>query len=558
MTPHPVPSSSAGRARAAAELHLKAKNLLGAGVLDLLQRLEDLLRDQAADEATWHRNLKRALPFAGLAFALGWAFDARIGSADPFDHIAYPLMTVLVAVGELLLLTRRRFTTLLTLVIMTGNGVFFASKLTYVAVLSSPDISRLQELSETFYWVPGLYVLAANITRTPIARRICEAFFCVCTLDTLLCGFNTGQQDYGKVMFALVMLVIANITVYGLTLTSASHERTRTVQMKQMALTDTLTGLVNRLGLENELGVTLEQAQQRQETFALLFVDLDGFKAVNDTLGHDVGDALLREVAARLNPLRRGSDVLARLGGDEFVMLARGTTRTAADDIAGRMLAAMSQPFTSSQGLTIGASIGLSAFPADGSSAEALMSAADQRMYEVKRARKTRSAQGNRPRSIDVRQALAGQELRLTARQHDRPDLLSLSLLNAASPSAEEIAHCALLDGEQQPLLRWWAEHTAATLRRADAPAVFEVPAALLDPRFAEVTLAALTRHAVNAQALHVAVPAGLLNPGEGQLGLLGQLTQAGVNITLSGATTELLRDARTITRILDSHDQTR
>jgi len=158
------------------------------------------------------------------------------------------------------------------------------------------------------------------------------------------------------------------------------------------SLNDPLTGLPNRRLLMDRLSFLLEKARRDGTMIALLYMDLDGFKLVNDSLGHPVGDALLVQVADCLRSWVRENDVLARLGGDEFmVILDRLQDREDATMVAENLLDAISSPFhVEGHDLAIGASIGICIFPDSASNAEEMMRKADSAMYAAKREGKNR------------------------------------------------------------------------------------------------------------------------------------------------------------------------
>jgi diguanylate cyclase (GGDEF)-like protein len=162
--------------------------------------------------------------------------------------------------------------------------------------------------------------------------------------------------------------------------------RTAEAKLQQQALTDELTGLPNRRSLSERLTQCVALAQREQRTLAVLFVDLDGFKAVNDNLGHAAGDLLLIEVARRLKSRIRQSDTLARLGGDEFTILltVRHTTQEA-ETVAEDLIEVLGQPLViEGREVNVGASIGVSLYPRDGSDPETLLQQADSAMYMAK------------------------------------------------------------------------------------------------------------------------------------------------------------------------------
>ncbi|TAJ13527.1 MAG: diguanylate cyclase [Planctomycetota bacterium] len=161
-------------------------------------------------------------------------------------------------------------------------------------------------------------------------------------------------------------------------------------QLAHQATHDALTGVPNRALLHDRAEQALANTLRAGESVGLLYLDLDGFKQVNDELGHAAGDRVLVAVAQRLRPLLREGDTLARLGGDEFaVLLPRMESRAGAELVAERVLAAFAQPFArGTQPTQLGCSIGIAVAPEDGDTVEALMHRADEAMYAAKAAGK--------------------------------------------------------------------------------------------------------------------------------------------------------------------------
>jgi diguanylate cyclase (GGDEF)-like protein len=166
-------------------------------------------------------------------------------------------------------------------------------------------------------------------------------------------------------------------------------------KLQQMALIDELTGLPNRRLLFDRLTQGLARARRENSRMALLFIDLDGFKLVNDTLGHSVGDTLLYEVAKRLQARSRESDTVARIGGDEFsIILDHIQENDDANRVAKGLLDALRQPFQiDDHSVQIGASIGISIFPDHGDEGGYLLQQADCAMYAAKKSGKDRVVQ---------------------------------------------------------------------------------------------------------------------------------------------------------------------
>jgi diguanylate cyclase (GGDEF)-like protein/PAS domain S-box-containing protein len=157
-------------------------------------------------------------------------------------------------------------------------------------------------------------------------------------------------------------------------------------KIRHMAHHDALTQLPNRVLLHDRIGQAIAKAQRSREALALLFIDLDRFKTVNDSLGHHVGDRLLKSVAARLEACTRGSDTIARIGGDEFVVLLSDLDEPEnARHVAQKVLDALSAPVEiDGHELRVTPSIGICAYPHDGHDVEALMRNADTAMYHAK------------------------------------------------------------------------------------------------------------------------------------------------------------------------------
>jgi len=165
-----------------------------------------------------------------------------------------------------------------------------------------------------------------------------------------------------------------------LTEKKASHER-----IEQLAYTDVLTGLPNRLMLAQRVDFALRLADRDGGEFAILFLDLDRFKNINDSLGHTFGDRVLVEVGRRMLACLRQVDTLCRLGGDEFVMYLHQADAEAAEMVARRVLHSLGQPFrVDDMDFSVGCSIGVAMFPSDGQTLDDMIKSADTAMHRVK------------------------------------------------------------------------------------------------------------------------------------------------------------------------------
>ena len=196
----------------------------------------------------------------------------------------------------------------------------------------------------------------------------------------LLCNATVYRDEAGKVSGVFVVA-------------RDNSERKRVEErMQRQAHYDALTGIPNRVLFFERLRQGTIRAKRERHELALLFLDLDKFKAVNDSLGHEAGDEVLRVTASRIRGLLRESDTVARIGGDEFtVILPRISSRHNAAEVAAKIVDALAAPFDLSdfnggkREVTIGCSVGIAIFPVDAENADGLVVAADTAMYEAKR-----------------------------------------------------------------------------------------------------------------------------------------------------------------------------
>jgi len=176
------------------------------------------------------------------------------------------------------------------------------------------------------------------------------------------------------------------------TVQNITEQRESEKKIRQLAYSDALTGLASRAYFHKHLEDVIKAAHRRSERFALLFLDLDGFKDVNDSLGHDVGDMLLKEIAQRLKAAIRDLDFVARLSGDEFCIMADNITdQYDAAYVANRCLELINEPVTlGKQIIRPRCSIGIAYYPDDGEDSKSLLKAADSAMYAAKESGKHR------------------------------------------------------------------------------------------------------------------------------------------------------------------------
>ena len=176
------------------------------------------------------------------------------------------------------------------------------------------------------------------------------------------------------------------ITHYVATFSDVTEAKANEARIQHMAHHDFLTGLPNRFLLTDRFKQVAAAAERNDTRFALLFIDLDRFKNVNDTLGHSIGDQLLRDVASRLGSIVRGTDTLSRQGGDEFlVLLGEVETPEAAAIVARKLMQVLGEPFLlDGHPITVTPSIGIAVSPEDGTDLDSLLKHADLAMYDAK------------------------------------------------------------------------------------------------------------------------------------------------------------------------------
>jgi len=197
-----------------------------------------------------------------------------------------------------------------------------------------------------------------------------------------------GAKDFISKPFDVPELLIR---VHNMLEVRLLHEAARDHAKAQesLALTDPLTGLPNRRLLVDRVSMALVRAQRDHSAVAVLYLDLDGFKEINDRLGHGAGDALLKMVAGRLSAVVREEDTVARLGGDEFVIVLRLSSDADAGPVASKIIEAVAQPYDiEGQAVSITISAGVALYPVHGENAETLMKSADLALYDAKRSGK--------------------------------------------------------------------------------------------------------------------------------------------------------------------------
>ena len=194
-----------------------------------------------------------------------------------------------------------------------------------------------------------------------------------------------AQQDV-QVQYAPQQSKDGTVIGFSVYVRNITAQRRAEEMLRRQAQHDPLTDLPNRILFNERLEQAIARAERMESQFAVLFIDLDGFKQVNDVLGHEVGDRVLQDVARVMLQILRRSDTLARIGGDEFVLLAEDfQSLEQVKSLADKMVASVSNLVTPAlRNIRIGASVGIALFPDHGSDARTLLVRADEAMYEAK------------------------------------------------------------------------------------------------------------------------------------------------------------------------------
>jgi len=232
----------------------------------------------------------------------------------------------------------------------------------FCSEVSKRGVSQIKQLDESCAWL-GIPLKSQNGV-----------------IGSLMVTTDAPRQHYSLSDQALLEFVSAQVA-------SAIERKQMLERLHQLAMYDVLTGLPNRQLFDDRIHQALNRAKRYDTQLALLYLDLDKFKAANDTHGHEVGDKLLLEVARRLTVCFRESDTVARFGGDEFVILLDAvTSREAVTSVAAKVLDELAKPYNiETHHIELAASIGIAVYPFNGQDETSLLRHADAAMYQAKR-----------------------------------------------------------------------------------------------------------------------------------------------------------------------------
>jgi diguanylate cyclase (GGDEF)-like protein/PAS domain S-box-containing protein len=333
-------------------------------------------------------------------------------------------------------------------------------------------------------------------------------------------------------------------------------------QVKYLAHHDVLTGLPNRVVAEQKLREAMDRAQSTGREIAILFIDLDRFKTINDSLGHQTGDALLKVVAERLARSIREADTVSRFGGDEFVVLLDGVSGSSeALQIAQRLLVSLREPYlVESLELNVSCSVGIAMFPGDADNMDELMRHADAAMYEAKASGRdgvyffTRELNDRAQQRLQVelllRNAVARDEMRLVFQPQVNAVDGSLTaveaLLRWASPELGDVTPAVFIPLAEEsrlivPIGEWVIDEACRQLAEWRARGI-EIgmvsvnlsAVQLLDAGLVPALRASLARHAVPAQRVELELTEStLMESTDERLRQLHALKSVGVQLSI-------------------------
>ena len=342
------------------------------------------------EERSYDRPVRRAylVVLVGVLLAVVTLW-ITVGTTDGFRRVAFPTVVVVHGVLVAGILTRR-----LPLAIVGGWLVGSMAALLFGRLLSweAELVARPERLGESvvavlswFGIVFALSFLAFGTRRGAVVSLSGFVLLYLAVGASLSRGMLAETHLSGLIVFAPVghATLIAVVWVLARNTEQLAAARATAELMELQLRTDPLTGVANRRRLDDELGRLLAQARRYDQPFSVVLIDLDRFKAVNDSHGHEVGDRVLIETVDRLQAVIRDADLLGRWGGEEFLLLAPSTSHVAACSLAERCRRAIAGAPTRQAGVTVTASLGVATLGAD-DDVRSLLRRADLAMYTAK------------------------------------------------------------------------------------------------------------------------------------------------------------------------------
>ncbi|MGU3495387.1 diguanylate cyclase domain-containing protein [Xanthobacteraceae bacterium A53D] len=320
-----------------------------------------------------------------------WIFETRAGLIADIDRVAYPVLLALLSGSLVVMLFLPRWhrpAEWLAYVSFAGYAIMLVS-----AFETFDPATRLYTISNTLQWMPMLYIAAFVMLRKWEAVAAGVIVFVLATIPMIMMmvrgQFASDDHMIGSLMinaYAVHLVILVSMSLFVMTHMAFDDAQARAQVLEGAAFTDKLTGIANRRGLERILD---NHARTPGRSIGLILMDVDRFKAINDTHGHLLGDRVLEAVAERIAASLGAGDVAGRWGGDEFLILSHDGTPHAAGQLADRIRASVSQLVFN--GATVTMSAG--AILWDGTTpTEAALHRVDRALYAAKAAGRDRTA----------------------------------------------------------------------------------------------------------------------------------------------------------------------
>jgi diguanylate cyclase (GGDEF)-like protein len=487
---------------------------------------------------------------------------------DPAENPKYEVFTVQSGEEALRKVLKHNFAVILLDVSMpTMNGFETAEAIhSHPRSASVPIIFVTAYYGDEFNRMKGYQKGAADYLFAPVIPQVVQAKVAVFVeLNQKNIALERKTAELEAINGDLRIQRMIDLEGLNIALKSEVKERRIAEQLAtELATRDTLTGLFNRRSLLERLKQSIAQADRRHEGLALMFLDLDKFKEINDTYGHEVGDELLIQVATHLNAAVRESDMVARLGGDEFVILLEGFPDTSdVVKIAKKIVNANIEPHVIGSHLVkTSTTIGISFYPQDGETAEELLKHADVAMYHAKQRERGSIQFFHEELNATERLRMQFEEEMLQALENNEFELYYQPKIDFASGKATGVE--ALLywhhprDGLLKPsnflprvtqsahasrLGEWVIAAACAQIQRWEKNTIpFNLPISLnidishLQPEFFNVIAAALKEYEVAPSRLQFEVNEALIVDDLARAAaIFRQLSDGGIAITIDG-----------------------
>lgn len=342
--------------------------------------------------AAYRRRLVWLLIILGSAATIGlWTFELHAGLISDYDRRGYPFLLAMFGTSLAILALRPRWQRTAEWTAYLGFALYCIMAVLHFDTLD--PATRIYTIANTLQWMPLLYITAFIFFRRWEAIAAAAVIFAL-TIAALVYMLASGTDAWDKIYGSLIVnayavhfLTLIALSLFVLTNHAFERMNVRAHVLEDAAFSDMLTGVANRRGLER---VLLRQAEAPAGSMALILLDMDNFKDVNDGHGHVFGDRVLQAVVQSLNDALRGSDVIGRWGGDEFLVLARDTSAEEARILADRLRRAVGN-LAPEAGGGVTLSAGVTTWDGSGGLEEALRRV-DRALYAAKHAGRDRTS----------------------------------------------------------------------------------------------------------------------------------------------------------------------